>query len=376
MDLEQGLRIGVLGGGQLGRMLALAGYPLGLRFRFLDPSPLAPARDLAPLVVGPYGGEALESFREGLGLVTYEFENVPVEAAWALAQTLPVRPTPKALEVAQDRLQEKRFAQSLGIPTPALHPVDGPQDLEEGLARVGLPALLKTRRGGYDGKGQARVESPEEAFRALEALGGRGLILEALVPFTREVSLLGVRGLGGEVAFYPLVENHHQEGILRLSLAPAPGLTPSLQAQAEAYGRRVLEALDYVGVLALEFFQVGEELVFNEMAPRVHNSGHWTIEGAETSQFQNHLRAILGLPLGPTTPRGQAAMLNLIGHRPDFAQVLAHGAHLHWYGKAVRPGRKVGHITLLRPDLKVLLRDLPPLLELTQTSSLRTKLGL
>ncbi|MDW8357928.1 5-(carboxyamino)imidazole ribonucleotide synthase [Thermus sp.] len=364
------MRVGILGGGQLGRMLALAGYPLGLTFRFLDPSPEACAGQVGELRVGAYGDEeALKGFAEGLDLVTYEFENVPVGAARFLAQNLPVFPPPEALEVAQDRLREKAFMRGLGVPTPAFREVDTPSGLEEALAQVGLPALLKTRRGGYDGKGQALVRTQEEAEAAFWALGGEGLILEAFVPFTREVSLLAVRGRTGEVAFYPLVENHHREGILRLSLAPAPGLTPTLQARAEAYARKALEALGYVGVLALEFFQVGEELLFNEMAPRVHNSGHWTLEGAETSQFANHLRAILGLPLGSTAPRGYSAMVNLIGLKPSFAKVLAvEGAHLHWYGKAVRPGRKVGHITLRRESPEALAKDLPRLLALAEPS--------
>ncbi|WP_045246061.1 5-(carboxyamino)imidazole ribonucleotide synthase [Thermus filiformis] len=343
------MRIGVLGGGQLGRMLALAGYPLGLSFRIFDPSEEACAGQVAPLFVGRYRAEEVGRFAEGLDLVTYEFENVPVEAVRSLP--LPVFPPARALEVAQDRLLEKEFFRGLGVPTPPFHPVDGPEDLQEGLLRVGLPALLKTRRGGYDGKGQALVRTLEEAQGALEALGGKGLLLEGFVPFDREVSLLAVRGRGGEVAFYPLVENRHQGGILRLSLAPAAGASPKLQKKAEGYAQRALEALDYVGVLALEFFQVGEELLFNEMAPRVHNSGHWTIEGAETSQFENHLRALLGLPLGSTALRGYSAMVNLIGFRPDFAQILSvKGAHLHWYGKEVRPGRKVGHVTLVAPD--------------------------
>ena len=362
------MRIGVLGGGQLGRMLALAGYPLGLTFRFLDPSPEACAGQVGELLVGPFQDKGLlERFAQGLDLVTYEFENVPVAAARFLEGLLPVYPPPKALEVAQDRLLEKTFFQGLGVPTPPFHPVDRLPDLEEGLRHVGLPALLKTRRGGYDGKGQALVRAPEEAEAAFHALGGKGLILEGFVPFDRELSILAVRGTTGEVAFYPLVENHHQGGILRLSLAPAPGASEALGKKAEGYARKALEALGYVGVLALEFFQVGEELLFNEMAPRVHNSGHWTIEGAETSQFQNHLRALLGLPLGSTAPRGHSAMVNLIGLRPDFQEVLkVPGAHLHWYGKAVRPGRKVGHITLRRDSREALEEALPLLLRLAQ----------
>jgi 5-(carboxyamino)imidazole ribonucleotide synthase len=360
------VRIGVLGGGQLGRMLALAGYPLGLTFRFLDPSPEACAGQVGELLVGSFQDNGLlERFAQGLDLVTYEFENVPVAAARFLEGLLPVYPPPKALEVAQDRLLEKTFFRGLGVPTPPFHPVDRLPDLEEGLRHVGLPALLKTRRGGYDGKGQALVRSWGEAEGAFRALGGSGLILESFVAFDREVSLLAARSATGEVAFYPLVENRHQGGILRLSLAP--GATQALQAKAEAYARRAFEALGYVGVLALEFFQVGEELLFNEMAPRVHNSGHWTIEGAETSQFQNHLRALLGLPLGSTAPRGHSAMVNLIGLRPDFQEVLkVPGAHLHWYGKAVRPGRKVGHITLRRDSWEALEEALPLLLRLAQ----------
>jgi 5-(carboxyamino)imidazole ribonucleotide synthase len=360
------VRVGILGGGQLGRMLALAGYPLGLSFRFLDPSPEACAGQVGELCVGEFADlEALSRFAQGLDLVTYEFENVPVEAAKRLAQSLPVFPPPKALEVAQDRLQEKSFMRALGIPTPPFHPVDGEGDLKEALKAVGLPALLKTRRGGYDGKGQALVRTEGEALEALKALGEKGLLLEGFVPFDREVSLLAVRGRDGALAFYPLVENHHRGGILRLSLAPAPGLAEALQRKAEAYAKEALRALDYAGVLALEFFQVGEELLFNEMAPRVHNSGHWTLEGAETSQFENHLRAILGLPLGSTAPRGFSAMANLIGLKPDWAEVLAlEGAHLHWYGKGVRPGRKVGHITLRRDTWEELQRDLPRLLAL------------
>lgn len=357
------MRIGVLGGGQLGRMLALAGYPLGLSFRFFDPSPEACAGQVGPLFVGTYQGEALLRFAEGLDFLTYEFENVPGEPLFAL-KGVPIHPPLKALEIAQDRLLEKRFFQSLGVPTPAFHPVDGLEELRAGLSQVGLPALLKTRRGGYDGKGQALVRTEKEAEEALFALGGKGLILEAFVPFDREVSLIAVRGKEGSLAFYPLVENHHQGGILRRSLATTP--TPSgLQGRAEAYLERALLALNYVGVLTVEFFQVGEELLCNEMAPRVHNSGHWTIEGAETSQFENHLRAILGLPLGRTRPRGYSAMLNLIGKRPDFARVLeVPGAHLHWYGKEVKPGRKVGHITLLAQTEKEREEGLRTLLEL------------
>ena len=363
------MTIGVLGGGQLGRMLALAGYPLGLRFRFLDPAPDAPAGHLAEHIASRYDDPAiLERFVQGVDLVTYEFENVPVEAARWLAAQVPVLPPPQALETAQDRLNEKQCFQRLDIPTAPFLPVNSRADLDAAVERIGLPAVLKTRRLGYDGKGQAVLHTPDDAPQAWALLGGVPLILEGFVPFDRELSILAVRSRTGSLAFYPLVENHHREGILRLSLAPAPELTPGLQAQAERYAARVLETLDYAGVLAIELFQVGDRLLANEMAPRVHNSGHWTIEGAETSQFENHLRAVLGLPLGSTASRGVSAMLNLIGTVPHRAAVLAHpGAHLHLYGKTPRPGRKLGHIALLDTD--------PPRLR-ARLDALRQALGL
>lgn len=348
--------IGVLGGGQLGRMLALAGYPLGLRFRFLDPAPEAPAGRLAEQIVGGYDDlAALARFAAGVDVVTYEFENVPVAAAERLAGQVPVYPPPGALAVAQDRLAEKTFFQNLDIPTPPFAPVDTRADLDAALVRTGLPAVLKTRRLGYDGKGQFVLRDVSDAAQAWQALGGAPLILEGFVPFDRELSVLAVRGRDGATAFYPPVENHHREGMLRLSLAPAPGLAPEVQAAAESYAARALERLDYVGVLAIELFQVGGALLANEMAPRVHNSGHWTIEGAETSQFENHLRAVLGLPLGATAPIGYAAMLNLIGALPDRRRLLdVPGAHLHLYDKSARPGRKLGHVTLRADDLTTL----------------------
>lgn len=346
------LHVGVLGGGQLGRMLALAGYPLGLRFRCLDPADDAPAGHLAEHVAGGYDDPAtLDRFAAGLDVVTYEFENVPVAAAAHLAQRVPVYPPPAALSTAQDRLEEKRCFQWLEIPTPAFSPVENRRDLIAAMRVIKLPGVLKTRRLGYDGKGQVLLRTPADVETAWQALAGQPLLYEAFVPFNRELSILAVRGRDGATACYPLVENHHRDGILRLSLAPAPACPPSLQALAEEYARRVLDRLDYVGVLAIELFQVGDRLLANEMAPRVHNSGHWTIEGAVTSQFENHLRAVCGLPLGDTAPRGYAAMVNLIGALPDRATVLAiPGAHFHDYGKAPRAGRKLGHITLVEND--------------------------
>jgi 5-(carboxyamino)imidazole ribonucleotide synthase len=363
--------IGILGAGQLGRMLALAGYPLGLRFRFLDPAPDAPAGHMAEHIHAGYADAAtLELFSAGLDAVTYEFENVPIAAARLLAERVPVYPPPTALEAAQDRLVEKTFFQKLGIATPPFAPVDSQTDLDAAIAQIGLPAVLKTRRLGYDGKGQIILRDPADAGNAWAALGDAPLILEGWVPFERELSILAARGRNGETVFFPLVENHHRDGILRLSLAPAPSITPALQSAAEQIAARALAALDYVGVLAIELFEVnpqnqeprtenhldqagswfsvlGSHLMVNEMAPRVHNSGHWTIEGAETSQFEQHLRAVLGLPLGATATRGFSAMVNLIGALPDPAAVLAiPGAHLHLYGKPPRTGRKVGHITI------------------------------
>src|SRR3989442_488005 len=323
-------------------MLALAGYPLGLHFRFLDPSPEAPVGRIAQRVTAEYTDHAaLEKFASGLELVTYEFENVPVEAVKFLAQRVPVYPPPAALEAAQDRLSEKNLFQKLCIPT---------TELSAALKHIGLPAVLKTSRMGYDGKGQWILRTSEDVARAKSELPAVALILERFVPFTRELSVLAVRSRTGEIAFYPLVENHHRGGILRLSLAPAPRLEASIQRAAEDVARRVLESMKYAGVLVIEFFEYEGRLLANEMAPRVHNSGHWTIEGAVTSQFENHLRAILGLPLGSTAPAGHCAMVNLIGDLPESAEVLAvPDAHLHLYGKVARPGRNLRHVTPRSP---------------------------
>ena len=346
------MKVGILGGGQLGRMLALAGYPLDLTFRLFDPAPDATAGQVAPLIDGTYDdASALQRFADGVDVITYEWENVPVATATALQAYAAVYPPPQALEVAQDRFDEKSFFRSLGIPTPPFVAVDDLASLQAALASLGYPAVLKTRRMGYDGKGQQVLRTPSDVDRAWAALGGTPLILEGFVPFDRELSILAVRSSNGETTTYPLVENHHAEGILRLSLAPAPGDVTALQAMAEDYAQRVLQALEYVGVLAIELFQVGDRLIVNEMAPRVHNSGHWTIEGAMTSQFANHLRAILGLPLGSTATPAPCAMLNLIGTLPDTRAILeVPGAALHLYGKSPRPGRKIGHVTLRGED--------------------------
>jgi len=358
--------IGILGGGQLGYMLALAGYPLGLHFRFLDPSPEAPVGRIATRITAQFTDRsALKKFAAGLELVTYEFENVPVETARFLAEHVPVLPPPAALEAAQDRLNEKWLFQRLGIATTEFAAVAGREALDGAVQQIGLPAILKTCRMGYDGKGQWILRSAEDVSSAkseLPAANAPGtrkrtsaepsqqnapFLLERIVPFSRELSVLAVRGRSGETAAYPLVENHHRAGILRLSLAPAPQLDPGIQRAAEDAARRVFDALQYVGMLAIEFFEHEGRLLANEMAPRVHNSGHWTIEGAVTSQFENHLRAVVGLPLGSTHAIGCSAMLNLIGEVPDSAEVLAvRDAHLHLYGKSARASRKLGHVTL------------------------------
>ncbi len=343
--------VGILGGGQLARMLVLAGAPMGLRFVVFDPSADACAGQLAPLQVGDFAdAEALARFAAQVDVVTFDFENVPAASAAQLGAQVPVFPHPAALAVAQDRLSEKTLFRELGIPVPAFAAVDDRAGLDAALARIGTPCILKTRRLGYDGKGQFRIKSPADAAAAWDALGAQagtvGLIVEAFVPFQREVSVVAVRGRDGAFRAWPLTENWHVDGVLSASLAPAV-VDPALQATAEAHARRLAERLDYVGVFALELFCRDGELLANEMAPRVHNSGHWTTEGAETSQFENHLRAVLGLPLGETAMRGHACMLNWLGEMPAVAAFLAvPGGHWHDYGKSARAGRKVGHATL------------------------------
>lgn len=341
------MRVGILGGGQLGRMLALAGIPLGIRCRCFDASADNPAAQVGECIVGDFRDHsALERFAQGVDVATYEFENVPVDAARYLERFVPVYPPPAALETAQDRLNEKQLFERLGIPTPAFRAVDTQKELTEAVAALGLPLIVKTRCMGYDGKGQMIVREEADARKAWAMLGSVSLLVEAYVPFEGEVSVLAVRARSGAMVMYPLVENEHEGGILRLSRSPT-ALSILLQKEAEAYACRILAALEYVGVLAIEFFVHEGRLIANEMAPRVHNSGHLTIEGSTTSQFENHLRAIIGDPLGATTPRGYAAMVNLIGTIPDRARVLeVPGTHLHLYGKAQRPHRKLGHITL------------------------------
>ncbi len=346
--------VGILGGGQLARMMAIAGAPLGLRFRVVDTVKDACASQVAPLTCADYNDfDAITQFSEGIDVVTFDFENVPADTAMFLASRVPVFPNPQALAVAQDRLEEKQLFQRLGMTTPEFATVDSREDLAAGVAKVGFPAILKTRRLGYDGKGQIRLRSADDLDAAWAKLGGVPLILEAMVPFEREISVIAVRGRGGEFATYPLTQNFHQNSILSASLSPAPN-TGAMDETAVRHARRLAEELDYVGVFALELFVHKGRLLANEMAPRVHNSGHWTIEGARTSQFENHLRAVLGWPLGGTGAHETSVLLNWIGEVPDALPVLAEPlGHWHDYGKTPRAGRKVGHATVTGPASEV-----------------------
>jgi 5-(carboxyamino)imidazole ribonucleotide synthase len=324
-----------------------------VRCTFLEPTADPCAGAVGPVIRAPYDDpSALDALVDQSDVATYEFENVPVRAVEHVARRIPIHPEPRALAMAQDRLEEKRFFGSHGVDTAPFAPVDSVGDLFAAMEVVGLPAILKTRRLGYDGKGQLYLADPEQAEGAFALLGSVPSLLEQVIPFDRELSVLAVRGLDGEIRTWPLVENRHAGGILRWSLAPAPDLTATLQAQADAIATRLLEALGYVGVLAVELFQVRDRLLANEMAPRVHNSGHWSIEGALTSQFENHLRALLGLPLGATDVPLPCGCVNLLGHVPPLADLLAvPGARVHLYDKAPRPGRKLGHVTVRGRDL-------------------------
>jgi 5-(carboxyamino)imidazole ribonucleotide synthase len=337
--------VGVLGAGQLARMIALAGYPLGVDFIFLDPSADACANSLGEHLHGDYNDpRLLAQLAERADVVTYEFENVPADVAEFLASHTQVHPAPKALAVAQDRLIEKAFFHDIDIPVSAYAAVDSFESLEQAMSIIGWPAILKSCTMGYDGKGQSLLKSVDDLKPAWEQLTGVPGVVEAFVPFNREVSIIAARNVSGATVFYPLSQNLHRGGILRVSESCD---NDPMQQQAEIYISRLMEALDYVGVMALELFEIDGKLIANEFAPRVHNSGHWTIEGAETSQFENHLRAILDLPLGETTAVGKAAMVNFIGGLPATEELLAvPHAHLHLYDKAPRKGRKVAHATV------------------------------
>jgi 5-(carboxyamino)imidazole ribonucleotide synthase len=339
------MRVGIIGAGQLGQMLGIAARDLGIECCFLDPSISPPAANYGELIQRPFDdAEALADMAANCDVVTYEFENVPVAALQRISDRVSIYPPPEALRKAQDRLDEKRLFQRLDIPLPGFHVVDTRKDLDSAAGLLGLPMVVKTRRLGYDGKGQYVVRDEKDKEAAWRALGGQALIAEQWVAFDFEVSSIGVRAINGEIRIYPLSHNVHENGILQSSRSPVDA--PLLADSAAGYITRLMQHLDYVGVLALELFVAGERLLANEFAPRVHNSGHWTIEGAATSQFENHLRAVTGMPLGSTDGRGHAGMLNLIGEIPAAARTLALGT-LHDYGKSPRPGRKLGHITVV-----------------------------
>jgi 5-(carboxyamino)imidazole ribonucleotide synthase len=351
--------LGILGGGQLARMMVLAGVPLGVRFRIVDPVADACAGQVAPLLNADWSafGE-MESFARDIDAATFDFENVPAATAEWLVAHARVAPNARSLAIAQDRIQEKNLFRQCGLPTTDFADVASRADLDAALARIGAPAILKTRREGYDGKGQFRLKTVNDADAAWETLGAqaesRGLILEGFVDFDCEASVIAVRTAGGDFDTWPVTRNWHVGGILSASLAPAR-VGGAIGEAARAHARAIAEELDYVGVFALELFVRGDRLLGNEMAPRVHNSGHWTIEGAVTSQFENHVRAVLGMPLGDASPRGLSCMLNWIGELPDRDALIAiPGAHWHDYGKSPRPGRKVGHATICGDDAATL----------------------
>lgn len=345
------MRVGVIGGGQLARMLALAAPPLGSSVRALDPASDACAGAVAALQEAEFDDlSALHAFAECCDVITFDFENVSAPALRELASTRPVRPNPVALALTQDRAQEKALFGRIGTPIAPFALIHDADTLAAAASGVAFPAILKTCRLGYDGKGQVRVASAAELAAAWGALEWAPCVLEQRIAFDRELSLVAVRGIDGQMCSYPLVENVHVGGVLSATLAPA-AVSDDLVAQAQACAQAVALALDYVGVFAIEFFAVGGRLLANEIAPRVHNSGHWSIEGAETSQFENHLRAVAGLPLGSTAARGLSCMLNWVGQLPDRAAALAvPGLHWHDYGKAARAGRKVGHATIAAAD--------------------------
>lgn len=346
------MKIGILGGGQLARMIALAGYPLGLKFIVLDPDANAGAAGLSEHLHGAYDDpQLLAELADKADVVTYEFENVPADVAEFLSSHTTVYPPANALAVAQDRLLEKNFFKELGIGTAPYAAVDNLQDLQQAMPLIGYPAILKSRRMGYDGKGQIVLRSENELADAWQAMQDAPSIVEGFVPFQREVSIIAARRPSRDIVFYPLSENQHKGGILRVATACS---NDAEQAMAEDFVRRVMEKLNYVGVIALELFDLNGQLLANEFAPRVHNSGHWSIEGSETSQFENHLRAILDLPLGSTQTRGHAAMVNFIGGVAESQELLAlDHTHLHLYDKSPRKGRKVAHATVRSDDQQV-----------------------
>lgn len=357
------MRIGLLGGGQLARMLMLAGYPLGLRFKVFDPTPSACARELAPTTTASYeDDQALERFLEDLDVVTYEFENIPEHCLEKVGSKVSLQPNVEALYTAQDRLYEKQLFERLDIPTPRYLNIENEDEIASACQTIGFPCIVKTRRLGYDGKGQQLVRSEQDLDKVYQTIAGKSAIVEELVSFSREFSIVAATDQKGQSIYYKLTENIHQDGILRLSYAPSRHATAELQKQAESYVKKIIDEFRYVGVIALEMFYFDGELVANEIAPRVHNSGHWTIDGARTSQFENHLRAVAGLPLGSTEIIGYNAMVNVIGEPLPFKYCLRlPGAKLHRYDKTPRPQRKLGHINFCAESLEKLENQLAAL---------------
>jgi 5-(carboxyamino)imidazole ribonucleotide synthase len=347
--LAPGATLGILGGGQLGRMLAMAAARLGLHVHVYEPGE-APAAEVARdwTRAGYDDGAALAAFAGAVDVVTYEFENVPVEAVDAVAARVAVRPGRRALEVAQDRVAEKDFLSGLGLAVAPYAAVGGEAELAAAVARTGVPGLMKTRRLGYDGKGQARFGDAAEARAALAAMGGQPAVAEGFVAFEREISVIAARGLDGAVVAYDPGENVHREGILHTTTVPAR-IAPRVAQDAVLIAGRILNSLDYVGVIGVEMFVTEAGLVVNEIAPRVHNSGHWTLDGCLIDQFEQHVRAVAGWPLGDGARHSDAVMTNLIGDEAEGAPAVP-GAAVHLYGKAeARPGRKMGHVNRIAP---------------------------
>ena len=362
------LRIGVLGGGQLGRMMALAGYPLNLSFAFFDKAVDCPSAALGPRFGDDdYSDASLQAFIDSADVFTYEFENIPTRWVEAIAARKPVYPGVKSLAVSQNRLNEKQLFAALNIPSARFHEIRSEADLSAAVAALGLPLVVKTVTEGYDGKGQFLLREADQVSLCWSKLGTSApLIAEEFIQFKRELSIIAVRGQNGDTLFYPLAENHHHGGILSHSLVPAPHLDENTQLTAERYISSILRELGHVGVLTLELFETRHGLMANETAPRVHNSGHWSIEGAHSSQFENHVRAVAGLPLGSTRAEKPSAMINIIGKHPSAHDVLSvTDAHLHLYGKSEREGRKLGHITVTAdsyPELEMRMSRLAEVL--------------
>ena len=374
------MSLGIVGGGQLARMLILAGARLGLRFKVYDPSPDACAGQLAPLTCGAFAdANALMAFARDLDVLTFDFENVPASTLSALENQIKISPNPRVLAMTQDRLSEKQAFSALNIPIAPYAAVASYDELQAAIEKLGTPGILKTRTLGYDGKGQARILRAEDAKQTWQDLALAPCVYESIVPFTRELSIVAVRSQhnesGAQFCAYPLVQNIHADSILAVSIAPAQN-AEALNDLAVGYARQVAEAFDYVGTFALEFFELNGALVLNEMAPRVHNSGHWSIEGAECSQFENHVRAIAGLPLGSTSVRQPSIMLNWIGAMPPARpHLMIPGLAWHNYGKSKRAGRKVGHATICAPDFTELRHRLNTLSQHCDTPALQLALA-